>query len=145
MFASIEGIRAALEGSIRALALGCPISIVFGSPVVFVNDEKTRTFLALPVVGTAHARLVDVVRAVDRALTRFDLPPYYAEPAMHVSVAWAVGDVADTFRTCLASLEEAAVSVWRPVLVQQRAQHCNQLVLCAGHLRFPLPLVRAGV
>lgn len=68
-----------------------------------MNDARTRTFLVLEApedAGQARpscaqgAAFAACVAAVDAALARHDLPPFYAPPRAHASLAWALGDVA---------------------------------------------------
>ncbi|XP_028392081.1 U6 snRNA phosphodiesterase-like [Dendronephthya gigantea] len=60
----------------------------------YVNDEHTRTFVALDVViGDLH--LKDLVQVVDKAFLEFGLQEYYEEPSFHASFAWCLGDVSE--------------------------------------------------
>jgi hypothetical protein len=122
-----EGVLASLR---RALAAAEAFDVDVGPAFrVFVNDERTATFLALevrerrggdrtsPGVTTREASDGDagdardggdgdgdgdvvsvssfagLVRAVDAALAPAGCPPFYANPAPHVSALWAPGDV----------------------------------------------------
>lgn len=79
------------------------------SPRVLVNDERTRTFLALsvqqphatksscsttcvPGSSPSHGGVVRLIRAVDSVLEKYGLPTYYDNPIVHVSVGSAKGD-----------------------------------------------------
>ncbi|KAJ1967408.1 poly(U)-specific 3'-to-5' RNA exonuclease [Dispira parvispora] len=58
----------------------------FGSLAHYVNDEHTRSFLALN-VGYGRDALSQLLQAVNRVLERFALPTFYDEPRFHLSVA----------------------------------------------------------
>ncbi|XP_040265930.1 U6 snRNA phosphodiesterase [Bufo bufo] len=73
---------------------------------VYVNKEKTRTFLGLEVVR-GHQQLLEVVSQVDKSLQEFNLETFYQNPSFHVSLAWCVGDVTKTFQgACLLELQK---------------------------------------
>lgn len=59
---------------------------------VFVNDECTRTFLALP-LAAGRDPVLAMIRAVDTVLIRFRGAPYYADPQPHVSLLSWPGDL----------------------------------------------------
>jgi hypothetical protein len=109
-----------------------------------VNDERTRTFLALEIPSAldahahAHApneaprveadaaeeeaaRAVEALRrgvaAVDAAFALVGLPPFHAAPRPHVSLAWALGDVADDVAAAARAAARAGAAPpahWRP-------------------------------
>mmetsp|Transcript_8406 Transcript_8406/g.14843 ORF Transcript_8406/g.14843 Transcript_8406/m.14843 type:complete len:330 (+) Transcript_8406:121-1110(+) len=58
---------------------------------VLVNEERTRSFLALQVCGGAGV-LRELVAAADPVLRRYGAPPYYENPNFHVSICSALGD-----------------------------------------------------
>ncbi|KAJ1652356.1 hypothetical protein IWQ61_007291 [Dispira simplex] len=60
----------------------------FGRLAHYVNDEHTRSFLALN-VGYGRYALTQLLQAVNRVLERFALPTFYDEPRFHLSVASA--------------------------------------------------------
>ena len=51
-------------------------SITLGRALVLVNDDKTRSFLALH-VGKGKDEIIKVLRCVDQCLARFNQPTYY--------------------------------------------------------------------
>ncbi|KAJ8343871.1 hypothetical protein SKAU_G00312000 [Synaphobranchus kaupii] len=72
---------------------------------VYINEEKTRTFLGVEIT-TGHAQLLEVMRAVDRTMEEFSLSTFYKNPSFHISLAWSVGDCADRLRSeCLQELQ----------------------------------------
>ncbi|XP_052060691.1 U6 snRNA phosphodiesterase 1-like [Mytilus californianus] len=58
----------------------------------YVNDEKTRSFLALEVASITKT-LSRYVQVVDTCFKEFKLQTYYKNPSFHISLAWCVGDV----------------------------------------------------
>ncbi|GAQ83517.1 hypothetical protein KFL_001510200 [Klebsormidium nitens] len=66
----------------------------------FVNDDSTRSFLAL---GTTHGteQICEQVRLVNEAFAVHELPVFYKEPRPHVSVAWCLEErLADLKQIC---------------------------------------------
>ncbi|XP_078067163.1 U6 snRNA phosphodiesterase 1 [Mustelus asterias] len=58
---------------------------------IYINQEKTRTFLGLEVSAGSNY-LLEVVNEVDKSMKEFDLKTYYKKPSFHISVAWCLGD-----------------------------------------------------
>lgn len=80
-------------------------SLQVTAPAVFVNDEKTRTFLAMSLQSCeTNAHLRALVAAVDRVLIPFGLPVYYAEPRFHVSFAWCADNQAQRLEAALSQM-----------------------------------------
>ncbi|XP_075693194.1 U6 snRNA phosphodiesterase 1 [Rhinoderma darwinii] len=73
---------------------------------VYVNEEKTRTFLGMEVM-TGHQQLLEVVSEVDKSLQEFNLETFYQNPSFHVSLAWCVGEVTEPLQgACLLELQK---------------------------------------
>ncbi|XP_075138341.1 U6 snRNA phosphodiesterase 1 [Leptodactylus fuscus] len=73
---------------------------------VYVNNEKTRTFLGLEVV-TGQQQLQEVVSEVDKSLQEFNLETFYQNPSFHVSLFWCVGEVTNSLLgDCLLELQK---------------------------------------
>ena len=96
----------ALRAALAAAGCAAPLHIALGgeapSFAVLVNDERTRTFIALRLGGAgardraARGALGRLVDAVDRTTARFGVgQPYYARPAFHVSLASVPGDASE--------------------------------------------------
>lgn len=58
---------------------------------VYVNDEKTRTFVGLEASGGCK-QLSRLTEKVDGCLREFSLPPFYRPPSFHCSLGWCLGD-----------------------------------------------------
>ncbi|KAG7387209.1 poly(U)-specific 3'-to-5' RNA exonuclease [Phytophthora pseudosyringae] len=65
----VDSLRAALKWRQR-------FTITLRRALVLVNDDKTRSFLALR-VGEGEQQIIQVLRCVDQCLSRFELPTYY--------------------------------------------------------------------
>ncbi|XP_045797435.1 U6 snRNA phosphodiesterase isoform X1 [Trifolium pratense] len=72
--------------------------IDFSKWEVFVNDDRTRTFLSLEVV---HGGLVEIrkqIEAVNAIYKLHNLPEFYEDPRPHISLAWSLGDTSDSLK-----------------------------------------------
>ncbi|XP_065661321.1 U6 snRNA phosphodiesterase 1 [Hydra vulgaris] len=58
---------------------------------VYVNDEKTRTFIGVE-INSGYSKLKEITDSVDKVFKEFGLDIYYKEPSFHVSFAWCLGD-----------------------------------------------------
>ncbi|GJP43815.1 hypothetical protein CLOM_g3227 [Closterium sp. NIES-68] len=58
----------------------------------FVNDERTRSFLALEATREGVPEFVSMVECIDQAYAVHNLPPYYDNPRPHVSLLWVAGN-----------------------------------------------------
>ncbi|KAG6609316.1 U6 snRNA phosphodiesterase [Phytophthora cinnamomi] len=66
-------------------------SVTLRRPLVLVNDDRSRSFLALR-VGEGEQQFIQVLRCVDQCLARLELPTYYKDPIPHVSIASSLGE-----------------------------------------------------
>eukprot|EP00250_Pteridium_aquilinum_P001528 c11723_g1_i1 orf=248-1189(+) len=71
---------------------------------VFVNDEQTRSFLSLEVLGKGLSEICRQIRIVDEVFKLHNLPMYYETPRPHVSVAWAPGNSTPSLRKAVEEL-----------------------------------------
>ncbi|CAD6580114.1 MAG: poly(U)-specific 3'-to-5' RNA exonuclease [Cyphobasidiales sp. Tagirdzhanova-0007] len=82
------GQRAGLAAAVRsALRHSRKFKITLATLTRLTNDEKTRSFLTCG-VGYGYEELTTMTESLNSILARHRLPPYYAEPRFHVSVAW---------------------------------------------------------
>ncbi|KAG3119663.1 hypothetical protein PI124_g2155 [Phytophthora idaei] len=80
----VESLRAALKWQQR-------FNVTLRRALVLVNDDKTRSFLALR-VAEGEQQFTQVLRCVDQCLSRFELPTYYKDPIPHVSIASSLNE-----------------------------------------------------
>ncbi|CAK7336917.1 unnamed protein product [Dovyalis caffra] len=72
--------------------------IDFSKWEVFVNDEKTRTFLSLEVLRGGLAEITKQIESVNEVYKLHNLPEFYKDPRPHISLAWAMGDVSNILK-----------------------------------------------
>lgn len=60
---------------------------------LYVNDEKTTSFIGMNVVGNSKDIICSLISIVDEVMKLFGHPIYYDNPSPHVSIAWALGDI----------------------------------------------------
>lgn len=58
---------------------------------VYLNDEKTRTFVAIDLGGKSEI-ILNYIEGIDSVLKEFGLPVYYSSPKLHFSMVWCQGD-----------------------------------------------------
>lgn len=92
-----------VSNRIDSLTMYCNVNssfdICFNEVGVYVNEERTRTFLAIGVYDSNN--LLSLVEDCDTCLSDFHLDPYYKDPSFHASFAWVVGDHEQWLRTSL--------------------------------------------
>ena len=85
-------------------------------PCALVNDDGTRTFLALELDAPAHAAVAAALQralaAVDAAFVRHGLPAYYVPARPHVSLAWVLGSRAPAVAAAAAAAAAVAPPAW---------------------------------
>ncbi|CAG8520577.1 27048_t:CDS:2 [Dentiscutata erythropus] len=67
-------------------------SLSFSEISHFINDEKTRSFLALE-VGRGVNELKTLLEHVNKVAKDFRQEEFYENPRFHASILWSVGDV----------------------------------------------------
>ncbi|TYH90229.1 hypothetical protein ES332_A13G035900v1 [Gossypium tomentosum] len=72
--------------------------IDFNKWEVFVNDDRTRTFLSLEVVTGGLPEITKQIQAVNEVYKLHNLPEFYKDPRPHISLAWALGDVSGSLK-----------------------------------------------
>ena len=58
--------------------------------LILGNDDKTRSFLCIPIDGS-YAELNDLVQRCNNACRQYGQPEFYQEPKFHASIAWWLG------------------------------------------------------
>mmetsp|Transcript_20619 Transcript_20619/g.48188 ORF Transcript_20619/g.48188 Transcript_20619/m.48188 type:complete len:264 (-) Transcript_20619:1314-2105(-) len=83
----------------------------------YSNDDKTRSFVGLNfVTGSDVTRAL--VSSVDKAVVAFGHRPYYKNPRLHVSVAWALGGE-------LPELPASSVKLYDPIPLEPTQVVCQ--------------------
>ncbi|KAG8390209.1 hypothetical protein BUALT_Bualt01G0059900 [Buddleja alternifolia] len=86
--------------------------IDFNKWEVFVNDDRTRTFLSIEVTARGLAEIKKQIESVNEVYKLHNLPefykilPYYIDavsqnPRPHISIAWAVGDISNHLKSVI--------------------------------------------
>ncbi|XP_063609902.1 U6 snRNA phosphodiesterase 1-like [Penaeus indicus] len=98
---------------------------------VYVNEERTRTFLGIRV---CHGRneLDDIVSDIDSCIAEYRLPRFYKDGSYHVSVAWCTGDVSESLRRLLPQLENIC-SQYFSVESEMRTFNVDSLLFRTGN------------
>ena len=83
---------------------GLPVNIEFDArrPIALVNDDQSRTFLAINMSnGNFVEQLTKCVRTVDNIFVQHGLRTYYMNPIHHVSIGWLLGNKFSTLHEVL--------------------------------------------
>jgi 2'-5' RNA ligase len=126
----IDSFVAGLRESVTSMR---PFRVDLGGFEVFVNEERTRTFLGL---SATSDELPEVVARLDSALEQFGLPAFYRPASFHISLAWCLGDKK-------AALEEAAVAAMGSNFCDDEGGYffgVQELQTKCGKKRFPLAM-----
>lgn len=99
----------------RTLAGHKPFTLTLDTLDVLLNEDRSRTFIALASTPRADAALTRLVRKVDKAVQRHGLPRYFDAPRPHVSLLWAVGDREDDARTAVTAVSPPGIAWAVPV------------------------------
>lgn len=91
-FHELAPFETALRAQVASAAVA-PFNAALGSMRWLVNDERTRSFVAVAVQEqeAQHAYL-RLVAAVNTCCASFRAPSYYADPLLHLSCGWMAGD-----------------------------------------------------
>ncbi|XP_058448701.1 U6 snRNA phosphodiesterase 1 [Malaya genurostris] len=83
--AFIENVRSVLKGCKR-------FTILLSELAIYVNEEHTRTFLALKIHDNSTGYLNQLVEKLDGCMRLYKLPEFYKDRSFHVSILWTLGD-----------------------------------------------------
>ncbi|KAH1162140.1 hypothetical protein AAZX31_01G072400 [Glycine max] len=72
--------------------------IDFNKWEVFVNDDHTRSFLSAEVVQGGLVEITKQIEVVNAIYRLHNLPEFYKDPRPHISLAWALGDIAHSLK-----------------------------------------------
>ncbi|KAH1131455.1 hypothetical protein J1N35_002833 [Gossypium stocksii] len=85
--------------------------IDFNKWEVFMNDDRTCTFLSLEVITGGLPEITKQIQAVNEVYKLHNLPEFYKDPRPHISLAWALGDVSGSLKKVVE--QETKSSVFR--------------------------------
>ncbi|TGZ60526.1 hypothetical protein CRM22_008477, partial [Opisthorchis felineus] len=99
--------------------------IRFSGLELFINEERSRSFIGLILSRESSEHLKPIVASVDHCVHAFCGPGYYKNPRFHASLLWCNGDL-----EC--KLKELDLSRME-VLFQQTVQlNCGDLSVCVN-------------
>ncbi|XXG78012.1 hypothetical protein AAC387_Pa08g2044 [Persea americana] len=84
--------------------------IDFSKWEVFVNDERTRSFLSIEVIAGGLSEMARQIQAVNDVYKRHNLPEFYKDPRPHISLAWALGDISYSLKQVVEELKRYNVN-----------------------------------
>ncbi|XP_020548786.1 U6 snRNA phosphodiesterase isoform X1 [Sesamum indicum] len=85
--------------------------IDFNKWEVFVNDDRTRTFLSMEVTAGGLAEIKKQIDAVNEVYRLHNLPEFYEDPRPHISLAWTVGDISNSLKKVIGEEMKRHVAV----------------------------------
>lgn len=65
---------------------------------LYVNDEKTTSFIGMNVIGKSKDIICSLIKIVDKVMDMFGHPVYYENPSPHISIAWALGNIKSSIK-----------------------------------------------
>jgi len=104
---------------------------------VFVNDEKTRTFIGLCVFN--DATLKRIVEIIDKEFAELKLPSFYDPPVFHVSLLWTLGDRQEDMAKLLPELNKVVAEAIEDGTLEQDggySQTVDRVVCKSGNKTF---------
>lgn len=72
--------------------------IDFNKWEVFVNDDRTRTFLSVENTTGGLAEVTKQIQSVNEVYKLHNLPEFYKDPRPHISIAWVAGDISQSLK-----------------------------------------------
>lgn len=106
---------------------------------IFLNDEKTRSFVCLE-LSEDDTELLNYVKAVDDCFEDFKLAPYYKNPSFHISVGWCLGDVTSTVSSERLSKAKTMLSEFLALHSDLRFLYAHQIHCRIGNKSFVIAL-----
>ncbi|KAL2526918.1 hypothetical protein Adt_11972 [Abeliophyllum distichum] len=97
--------------------------IDFNKWEIFVNDDRTRTFLSMEVTAGGLAEITKQIQAVNEVYRLHNLPEFYKDPRPHISIAWALGDISDSLKRVME--EETKRYITNGALSQKHTFMCK--------------------
>ncbi|KAF8412472.1 hypothetical protein HHK36_000436 [Tetracentron sinense] len=85
-------------------------SIDFSKWEVFVNDDRTRSFLSMEVIAGGLAEITKQIHTVNEIYRLHNLPEFYKDPRPHVSLAWALGDISHSLKRVVQELNRDSIN-----------------------------------
>lgn len=89
--------------SLKKLSLNThKFTMEFSNIKIYCNEERTRTFLG---IQCCRNNISDyLISSIDNILAEYQLPPFYKDPSLHVSILWWLGDKEDSINKVISSV-----------------------------------------
>ncbi|XP_008794895.2 U6 snRNA phosphodiesterase isoform X1 [Phoenix dactylifera] len=81
--------------------------IEFNKWEVFVNDDRTRTFLSLEVLRGGLPEITKQIHIIDDIYRLHGLPEFYKNPRPHISLVWALGDISNRLKQAVEEFDRS--------------------------------------
>jgi len=101
---------------------------------VFVNEERTRTFLAFHIHDTSNT-LNLLVQRLNSILEEYQLETFYEEPSHHVSFAWCIGDRGQELEHIISNYNGTC-----SIVTDRDCCQITEVVCKIGNMKFAYPL-----
>ncbi|KVI04588.1 U6 snRNA phosphodiesterase isoform X1 [Cynara cardunculus var. scolymus] len=82
----------------QKLQLQNPYLIDFNKWEVFVNDDRTRTFLSVENTSGGLVEVRKQIQSVNEVYKLHNLPEFYKDPRPHISIAWVASDISQSLK-----------------------------------------------
>uniref|UniRef100_A0A7S0YMZ2 U6 snRNA phosphodiesterase 1 n=1 Tax=Polytomella parva TaxID=51329 RepID=A0A7S0YMZ2_9CHLO len=93
------------------------VMLCFGGFKLFLNEEKNRTFLTIPLLNEigGSSLVTSLIKAVDTVFCRRGLRPFHQDPKPHVSIAWAPNN----------QMKKMMFALWKGLKTKDNDEICN--------------------
>ncbi|XP_058817360.1 U6 snRNA phosphodiesterase 1 [Topomyia yanbarensis] len=119
--AFVETIRCVLRENKR-------FPILLSDLAIYVNEENTRTFLAVKVHDNSVGSLNKLVDKLNDCMRLYKLPEFYKDRSFHVSILWALGNKRQLLQENLPDLQQMFATFYEE-------EYCD-MNLCVNQINF---------
>ncbi|XP_055849923.1 U6 snRNA phosphodiesterase 1 [Episyrphus balteatus] len=113
--------------------------VEFQSLNVYLNEERTRTFIGLTVGDVYFEKLHKLMLKMDKLMNEFQLNTFYENPSFHASIMWCLGDQESLIKEKLPELN-AKLSEMRETNADDFQIKVNQIKCNTGNKSFNFEL-----
>ncbi|ETN67715.1 hypothetical protein AND_000488 [Anopheles darlingi] len=106
---------------------------------VYVNEERTRTFIGVRIAEVSYPPLDRLVTELDECLLEYKLPRYYEDRSFHISLLWTLGDQSEIVTSRLPKLTEQFEEIYEDEYTDL-TQTIRKLWFKCGNKLYPFQL-----